>query len=115
MTPTRRTARWETGAALWVGGIVAVLLAVAVLATWTVSRTGDTHPVPWDKPAEVDGEVVHLTYVGSECRDGATVDVQEDADQVVLTVQETDHSRSCSDVGVTYDLDGATGRTRRRA
>ena len=104
-TPTRPTARWETGAALWVGGVVAALLAVAVLVTWTVSRAGDTRPVPWDKPAVVDGEVVHLTYVGSECRDGATVDVQEEADRVVLTVRETDHSRSCSDVGVTYELE----------
>jgi hypothetical protein len=106
MSPlTRRTPRWETGAALWVGGVVAALLAVAVLVIWTVSRAGDTRPVPWDKPAELDGDVVHLTYVGSECRDGASVDVQEDAAHVVLTVRETDHSRSCSDVGVTYDLE----------
>lgn len=55
---------------------------------------------PWDKPAQVDGEVVHLTYLGSECRDDATVRVEEDSRQVILTVEETDHSRSCSDVGV---------------
>lgn len=95
--------RWEIRAALWVGGAFVALLVGAVLVAWVLLRAGDTEPVPWDKPAEVDGDVVHLTYMGSECRDGASVDVEEDAEQVILTVEETVHSRSCSDVGVVYD------------
>ncbi len=109
-TVTRWAVRWETRASLWVGGVFALLLIGAVLVIWVVIRASDTEPVPWDKPAEVDGDVVHLTYMGSECRDGASVDVEEDAERVVLTVQETVHARSCSDVGVTYEhevrLDG---------
>lgn len=85
----------------WVAG--AALLAGAVLLTWMVVRAATTEPVPWVKPAEVDGAVVRLTYLGSECRDGASVDVEEETGRVVLTVHETVYSRSCSDVGVTYD------------
>jgi hypothetical protein len=102
-TTTGRAVRWETRAALWVGGAFAAVVVGAALLAWVVVRAGDTEPVPWDKPAAVDGDVVRLTYLGSECRDGASVDVAEDAEQVVLTVRETVHARSCSDVGVTYE------------
>jgi hypothetical protein len=99
----RRGVRGEPGRAPWVTGVVVAVLAGAVLLTWVVVRAATTEPVPWVKPAEVDGAVVRLTYLGSECRDGASVDVAEDAGRVVLTVHETVYSRSCSDVGVTYD------------
>jgi hypothetical protein len=102
-TMARGSVRWETRTALLVGGLWAALLVGAALLTWVVVRAGDTGPVPWDKPAEVDGNVVRLTYMGSECRDGASVDVEEDAERVILTVQEVVHARSCSDVGVTYE------------
>jgi hypothetical protein len=99
----RRGVRGEPGRAPWVTGVVVAVLAGAVLLTWVVVRAATTEPVPWVKPAEVDGAVVRLTYLGSECRDGASVDVEEDTGRVVLTVHETVYSRSCSDVGVTYD------------
>jgi hypothetical protein len=108
-TATGRAVRWETRAALWVGAVAVALVVAALLVTSLVLRAGDTRPVPWDKPAEVHGDVVHLTYSGSECRDGASVQVQEDAERVVLTVQETVHASSCSDVGVTYDHDVRLG------
>ncbi|WP_157559539.1 hypothetical protein [Nocardioides sp. Soil777] len=93
----------DAGRGPWVTGAFVAVLAGAVLLTWVVVRAATTEPVPWVKPAEVDGAVVRLTYMGSECRDGASVDVEEDAGRVVLTVHETVYSRSCSDVGVTYD------------
>lgn len=74
-----------------------------VLLVWTVVHAVATEPVPWDKPAQVDGAVVHLSYLGSECRDGASVDVEEGAARVVVTISETVYSRSCSDVGAPYE------------
>lgn len=93
----------RTRAVPWVAGVVVTLLAGVVLLTWVLVRAAATEPVPWVEPAEVDGAVVRLTYMGSECRNGASVDVEEEAGRVVLTVQETVYSLSCNDVGVTYD------------
>ena len=86
------------------GRLAALLgvLAVLGLAGWYVF--GQAEPTPWNKPARVDGQTIHLTYTGSECRDSADVDVDEDATRVVITVQETVRARSCNDVGVTYEL-----------
>lgn len=78
------------------------VLAVLGLAGWYIF--GQSEPTPWNKPARVDGTTIHLTYTGSECRDSADVDVDEDAARVVITVQETVRARSCNDVGVTYEL-----------
>lgn len=87
-----------------VGRLVALLAVLAVLglAGWYVF--GQSEPTPWNKPARVDGTTIHLTYTGSECRDSADVDVDEDAARVVVTVHETVRARSCSDVGVSYEL-----------
>jgi hypothetical protein len=52
----------------------------------------------------VDGATVRVTYTGSECRDAADVNVDEDSTRVVLTVRETVHATSCSEVGVLYDV-----------
>jgi hypothetical protein len=83
--------------------VALTLLAAVVAAGWLTLRPGGSDPVPWDTHV-ADGDRVRLTYTGSECRDGASVEVEEGDDRVVLTVWETDHSRSCSDVGVTYDV-----------
>lgn len=66
---------------------------------------GHSEPVPWNKPATVDGSLLRLTYIGSECRDSADAEVKEDTTRVVVTVRETVRARSCSDVGVAYELD----------
>ena len=97
--------RWGAAAVGWLWAAVAVTVAAALLLAWLLYRESQTDPVPWTKPARVDREVVRLSYVGSECRDGASVDVEEDRRQVTLTVQETVTARSCSDVGVTYALE----------
>jgi hypothetical protein len=88
---------------LWAAA--AVTVAAAVLLAWLLYRQSQVDQVPWTKPAQVDGDVVRLTYVGSECRDDVSVDVEEDRRQVVLTVRETVRARSCSDVGVAYEVE----------
>jgi len=93
----------QRGAATWRLIIVATaMIGVLSLAAWYVF--GQSEPTPWNKPARVDGAVVQLTYTGSECRDGAEADVEEDSERVTITVTETVRARSCSDVGVSYDI-----------
>lgn len=83
------------------GGVAAAL--VLAWLGWYVF--GQSEPKPWNRPAEVEGDVVHLTYTGSRCRDGARVDVEEDSARVVLTVHETVRARACTDVGIRYEID----------
>lgn len=97
--PRHRLRRRAVAAA--VGGVVAVL-ALAWVAWYAF---GQSEPTPWTKPAEVEGHVVHLTYIGSECQDSAAVDVEEDAERVVLTVRATVRATACNDVGVGYEID----------
>jgi len=51
------------------------------------------------------GATVRLTYTGSECRDGADAEVDEDSTRVVITVRESVQAMSCTDVGVLYDVE----------
>jgi hypothetical protein len=80
-----------------------VLVLVLAWVAWYVF--GQSEPTPWSKPAVVEGDVVHLTYIGSECQDSASVDVDEDARRVTLTVEQTVRASTCSDVGVRYEID----------
>ena len=82
--------------------IAVIVLAVAALAVWFVLSLGD--PVPWGKPATVDGDVVRTTYVGSECQTYDRVDVVEDDQRVVITVRETVLAVSCTDAGVAHEV-----------
>jgi hypothetical protein len=86
-------------------GVLAVVVSAGVLGVAGWWLLGHSEPVPWSKPATVDGSLLRLTYIGSECRDGADAEVKEDSTRVVVTVRETVRARSCSDVGVPYDLD----------
>lgn len=97
--------RWGPAAVGWLWAAVAVTVVAALLLAWLLYRESQTDPVPWTKPAQVDGEVVRLSYVGSACRDAARVDVEEERGQVTLTVQETVRDGSCPMVGVPYDLE----------
>ncbi|MCD4535893.1 hypothetical protein LRP67_17535 [Nocardioides sp. cx-169] len=84
-----------------------ILAAVSVIGVVSAAAWyffGQSHPTPWNKPAKVGGAVVQLTYTGSECRDGARADVEEDSERVTITVRETVRAMSCSDVGVSYDI-----------
>lgn len=80
----------------------ASVIGVVSVAAWYFF--GQSEPTPWNKPAGVDGAVVELTYTGSECRDGAQADVEENSKRVTITVRETVRATSCSDVGVSYDV-----------
>lgn len=82
--------------------VAAAVIGVLSLAAWWIF--GQSEPTPWNKPARVNGAVVQLTYTGSECRDGAGADVDEDSERVTITVTETVRAMSCSDVGVSYDI-----------
>lgn len=86
----------------WRGRLLAAIaVAIAVSLSWP---RGTTEPTPWTEPASVDGAVVRLTYVGSECRSGVHADVDEDSTRVTITIRETVRSGSCSDVGVRHRL-----------
>lgn len=80
----------------------ASVIGVVSVAAWYFF--GQSEPTPWHKPARADGAVVQLTYTGSGCRDGAQADVEEDSERVTITVRETVRAVSCSDVGVSYDI-----------
>lgn len=82
--------------------IAAVLIAATAIAVGVVwIRVGESSP--WDR-AEVsgDGLVVRLHYVGSECEQFRSVDVDETPSAVVLTITTRSFATSCSDVGVPY-------------
>jgi hypothetical protein len=85
--------------------VLAAAFALVVLGTAGWYFFGQSEPTPWNKPAKVDGVIVRLTYIGSECQDGADVEVDVDSTRVVITVSETVRARSCSDVGVPYDVE----------
>ncbi len=86
------------------GRLVALFGALAALAVAGWYVFGQSEPTPWNKPAQVDGATIRLTYTGSECRDSADAEVDENSVRVVITVHETVRARSCSDVGIIYKL-----------
>lgn len=91
-----------TAARRWWLLVVALVVGVGLVVTVLWWR-GTTRPEPWTE-ASVDGAVVRLTYLGSECRSGVHTDVTEDSARVTITIRETVRSRSCSDVGVRHRL-----------
>ena len=94
----------QRGAVTWRLLLAAAsVIGLVSVAAWYFF--GHSEPIPWNKPAVVDGTTVRLTYTGSECRDGAQTDVEEDADRVTITVRETVRATSCNDVGITYDIE----------
>lgn len=83
--------------------LVVVGLGMAAVVGWYFLR--ESEPTPWDKPAAVDGSTVSLTYTGSSCRDSVEVDVDETPTSVIITLREEIRASSCSDVGVSYDVE----------
>lgn len=80
---------------LLVVGVV-VLVTIVVLVGWNVTRS---EPTPWGN-VDVEGTQVEVEYVGGECDRDAHLEVDETAEEVVLTVRIVGWSLSCSDVGV---------------
>ena len=85
--------------------VLSAVLAAGVLGVAGWYLLGQSEPTPWNKPATAEGSLIQLTYLGSECRDGADAEFEEDSVRVVVTVSETVRARSCSDVGVLYEID----------
>jgi hypothetical protein len=79
-----------------------LVLGVVGIAGWYV--LGHSSPTPWNKPADVDGATVRLTYSGSACQDSADVEVGESDTRVVITVVQTVRARSCDEAAVPYDV-----------
>jgi hypothetical protein len=82
-------------------------LGVVGIAAWYIF--GQSQPVPWTRPAAIDGATVRLTYEGSACRDSADADVDEDSTRVVITVRETVRARSCTANAVRYHVEVRLG------
>jgi len=96
--------RSQSGVGAFIAALaVATALGALGVAGWFIFGASD--PMPWNKPASVDGAVVQLTYTGSECRDSVDAKVHEDSARVVITVHETVRALSCSAVGVLYDIE----------
>ncbi len=90
----------------WLGGGLLVLALVTAVGLAVFREVhGTAEPVPW---ATVDAHGTGLTveYVGSECRDEASVEVEEHSDRVVVTVLQRVGAGSCNDVGVLYTEEG---------
>ena len=94
MTMTRRKA---------VATAIGVVLAAAALIAYALLR-GD--PLSWSKPAELssDGKRLSLVAIGGACADRTTVDVDESADRVVVTIRQLSLASACSDVGVPVQI-----------
>lgn len=88
------------------GHVRAACLAAALLAVLVgCTAEGTRRPVPWDKPATVEGRDVTLEYAGSSCGVQPDVVAVEDASRVVLTVSEQVDGSECSDVDVPRTLE----------
>lgn len=84
--------------------VVVGLLVLAGLAWWLLVPR--PRLAPFTKPVDVTGRSVTVTYTGSACQDRSRLDIDEQRDRVVLTVQTWISAGSCNDVGVTYRLSG---------
>lgn len=92
----RRPRRWRR----WLVGLV-LLVAVLVPVTVAVVRElqGSPEPVPFST-ADAKGTTLRVEYVGSDCADDVSLDVEESADEVVATVRQTVRAGACNDMGV---------------
>ncbi|MBB6626179.1 hypothetical protein H5V45_02485 [Nocardioides sp. KIGAM211] len=99
------TDRFGMAAAAWVLVVVGATAGLVLAGVLLVHCAGEDEQVRWSDPVVLDGNVVRVSYVGSECRDHASVDVDESPERVVITVTESVAAGSCSDVGVLYTVD----------
>lgn len=83
------------------------VVLTAVVAWWLLHPR--TELTPYVKPARVTGQDVTVTYIGGTCQQGAHLDIDEDTEQVVLTVRTWTRVDSCDDAGVGYTLTGRLG------
>lgn len=89
--------------ALVVLGLVVVLLAV--VSAVVADRTSRTHARSWDLLSVADGSTVLIRYYGSSCPEDVRVAVDEDDDQVVLTVYQTVLGGSCDASAPSYEME----------
>ncbi len=85
---------------------VLVLVVGLALSAFVLWATGSSRVYPFDKPARVDGTAIEVTYEGSTCRSGASLEIEESEDRVVVTVEERTRAWSCDDDRVAYDVTG---------
>ncbi len=86
---------------------LAVLVTAGSLAwfwTWAFDRTAQTEVLT--SVVSVSGAELVVRYIGSECQDQRSVDVDEDEDDRTVRISVTSRSfaSGCSDIGVPYDV-----------
>ena len=87
----------QRGSAAIVAVVTAAGASVVASAIGWSQFGGGGEPRPWVKPADVDGQLVRLSYVDSPCQDSADIDVDESPDEVVVTVRTRTWALSCSE------------------
>ncbi|GAB3265184.1 hypothetical protein GCM10027425_30520 [Alteromonas gracilis] len=85
---------------------VLVLVVGLALSAFVFWATGSSRVIPFEKPARLDGTTLEVTYGGTSCRSGASLEIEESEDRVVVTVEESTRAWSCDDDGVSYDVTG---------
>jgi hypothetical protein len=78
---------------------------MGVLGVVAPTFCAGSRPTPWQKPATVEGKRVRLTYEGSSCKVGRSVDVDEGAARVVITVSESVFVGPCTSEGIPRDVE----------
>lgn len=88
-----------------VGVLVLVVgLALSAFVLWV---TGSSRVIPFEKPARLDGTTLEVTYGGASCRSGASLEIEESEDRVVVTIEETSRFVfACDDALISYDVTG---------
>jgi hypothetical protein len=92
----------QRGSAAIVAVVTAAGASVVASAIGWSQFGGGGEPRPWVKPADVDGQLVRLSYVDSPCQDSADIDVDESPDEVVVTVRTRTWALSCSEANELY-------------
>lgn len=102
MLDTSMVRRRRSLVALVVTGLV-VLSTIVVLVWWVLAHSEAT---PWGE-VEVKGTDLVVHYIGGECDRSASLEVEETASEVVVTVRVVGWALSCSEVGVPRQLRGS--------
>lgn len=87
---------WRAGRLLLVLPIASMVVAGLLVAGW--SGLGEHQDLGWAD--ELQGSMIEVGYMGSECEDQRSVSFTEDTHQVRVSVIARTFATGCSDVGV---------------
>jgi hypothetical protein len=92
------------GRAKVVSAVAALVTVTALTVFWRSAWSWTASDEVLDSIASVDGDELVVRYVGGECEDQRSVDVDEDDQQVRIAITSRSFASACSDVGVGYDV-----------